>query len=113
MMSEKDQFLGELFADCHARKPQDYCMPFGEYLLIQFINGRNVELDVITNEEYLLLDEYDEQMLVFTPITNFMMSYALYDKLCENYANQPLLRDCLAKLKTNSNLKFIGAKNAN
>lgn len=88
-------------------------MGLGDYLLFQFINGLNVELDAVSRDELELIESYGEEVLLFTPITDFKMSYELYDRLCAKYANQPLLNAALKQLRSKSNLRFIGAKNAN
>lgn len=51
MISEKEQFLDELSADCPRPQANGGCPSLKEYLLIQLVKGENVDRKVLTPNE--------------------------------------------------------------
>lgn len=88
MRSTKDcarrQFNDELFGvinDINKRQ-----MEFEEYLLLTFLERETVDLDCITSDERMKLDELGEDGVIFAPITGeFRMQRAYFKELCARY----------------------------
>lgn len=107
-MNDKDVFIGELSADCSKAKPRN--IPLNEYILTQFLQGKNCNLCDITPTEHRLLVKLSNRWLIQTPITDLKLNRAYYDKLIESYRCQPMLYAALTAAKDNLKLNFFSVE---
>lgn len=78
------QFNDELFGVIN--DTSDRQMEFEEYLLLTFLERDTVDLDCISFEERVKLDELGEKGVIFAPITGeFRMQRAYFKELCTRY----------------------------
>lgn len=78
------QFNDELFGVINDTSKRQ--MEFEEYLLLTFLERDTVDLDCITLDEHVKLDELGEEGVIFAPITGeFLMQRAYFKELCARY----------------------------
>ena len=78
------QFNDELFGVINDTSKRQ--MEFEEYLLLTFLERGTVDLDCISSDERLKLDELGEKSVIFAPITGeFHMQRTYFKELCARY----------------------------
>ena len=78
------QFNDELFGVINDTSNRQ--MEFEEYLLLTFLERDTVDLDCISFDERVKLDELGEEGVIFAPITGeFRMQRAYFKELCARY----------------------------
>lgn len=110
MISEKEQFLDELSADCPRPQANGSCPSLKEYLLIQLVKGENVDRKVLTPNEAAEVIRLSVEYKIFSPFTDFKMDRGYFRELLSQppFSNSKLLHEIMKTLQESNQLNLYG-----
>jgi hypothetical protein len=110
MISEKEQFLDELSADCPRPHANGGCPSLKEYLLIQLVKGDNVDGKVLTPNEAAEVIRLSVEYKIFSPFTGLMMDREYLSELLaeQPFASNQLLQEAMKALQESNQLNLYG-----
>lgn len=113
MISEKEQFLDELSADCPRPQVNGGCQSLKEYLLIQLVKGDNVNARDLTQHERAEVIRLSTEYKIFSPFTGFKMDRGYFRELLSQppFSNSKLLQEIMKTLQESNQLNLYGARN--
>ena len=110
MISEKEQFLDELSADCPRPQGIGRCQPLKEYLLIQLVKGENVDRKVLTHNEAAEVIRLSAEYKIFSPFTGLKMAREYFNELLaeQPFSSNQLLQEAMKTLQESNQLNLYG-----